>query len=436
MVKRGWKKKRQKNMTKIIFHGGAMEVGRSCIEVSTDSKRLLLDCGLKITQHDSEYPIGFKFVNDIDAVFISHAHLDHTGALPLLDHKGMNCPIFATKATKALTRLLLKDAFKIGKINHQHLGYNKLDIKKVLSCMSRVKIDVKGQFNGISYEYFDAGHIPGAATIFLDVEGQTFLYTGDLNTIPTYLHNPAETDFPKVDILICESTYGDREHPDRQKTEMDFMKSLEATIAKGGSVIIPVFALGRSQEILLLLAKHKFKIPIYFDGMGITATDIAINNPESIKDARALKQALQKVKTVKSANDRMDAVKRQSIIVTTSGMLTGGPIMHYLKYMHNNPRHAILITGYQGEETNGRLLLEQKQIYIDGWRKGVSCHVEQFDFSAHAGMSELKELVRKIRPKKVFFVHGEKESVQNLQEWASALGMEAYAPKLGDVIEI
>src|SRR5512137_1677419 len=108
---------------KLVFHGGAREVGRSCIEVAAAEKRLLLDCGLKIEPHDSVYPIGFNRYDDINAVFISHAHLDHTGALPLMDHRGTSCPIYMTKSTKDLTRLILKDAFKVGKITHQHLGY-------------------------------------------------------------------------------------------------------------------------------------------------------------------------------------------------------------------------------------------------------------------------------------------------------------------------
>ena len=421
---------------RLVFHGGAREVGRSCIEISTDNKRLLLDCGLKLANEGSEYPVGFQFVNDIDAVFISHAHLDHTGALPLLDHKGMNCPIFATKETKALTRLILKDAFKIGKITHQHMGYNKLDIKNVLSCMNRVVVDKQGHFDSINYEYFDAGHIPGSASIFLNVEGTTFLYTGDINTIDTLLLHAAETDFPEIDVLICESTYGDREHPARQKEMADFLKKIDETIAKGGSVIIPVFALGRSQEILLMLAKQKFKVPIYFDGMGIAATDLALSDAEDLADKKALEQALKKVRTIRKDTERLDAVKRQAIIVTTSGMLTGGPVMYYLKYLHNNPENAILITGYQAEGTNGRLLLEKKFVYIDGLKRPVKCKVKQFDFSAHAGMSEIKALVRKIAPKKVFFVHGEDESVDNLYEWASAMGMDAYAPKLGDIINL
>lgn len=420
---------------KLVFHGGAREVGRSCIEVVTGKKRLLLDCGLKLAEHGSEYPIGFDNVDDIDTVFISHAHLDHTGALPLLDHRGMDCPIFMTKATKALTRLILKDAFKIGKITHQHLGYDKTDIRKVLECIRNVKVDTKGSFDSISFEYFDAGHIPGAASILLRIDDTTLLYTGDINTIDTRLHRAAETDFPAVDVLICESTYGDRDHPPRDKAEREFLDSIQDTLRRGGSAIIPVFALGRSQEILQLLATRSFKATIYFDGMGIAATDIALENPDSIRSPAALKKAVGKVRLVKSDADRMAAVKTQSIIVTTSGMLTGGPVMHYVKYL-NDAKNSILLTGYQAEGTNGRLLLNEGKLFIDGWKTSMKCEVKQFDFSAHAGMAQLKALVRKVRPKKVFFIHGEDHSVQNLRIWADALGMEAYAPKLGEEIEV
>jgi putative mRNA 3-end processing factor len=420
----------------LIFHGGAKEVGRSCIEISSGTKRLLLDCGLKLSPEGTEYPVGFDYVENIDAVFISHAHLDHTGALPLLDHKGMDCPIFATKATKALTRILLKDAFKIGKITHQHLGYDELDIKNVLSCMQRVKIDTKGNFDGVHYEYFDAGHIPGSASIFLDVEGTTFLYTGDINTTETQLHKAAETDFPNINVMICESTYGDREHPQRQRTEDEFIESIKAAIKRGGSVIIPVFAIGRSQEILLLLAKQKFNVPIYFDGMGRTATISTIDNPQSIKSASALRSAMKKVRQVMGNTDRMSAIKKQSIIVTTSGMLTGGPVIHYLRYLSADPKNAVLLTGYQGEDTNGRMLVEQGSVFIDGNKRAVKAEVKQFDFSAHSGLAQIKKLVRKVRPDKVVFVHGEKKSVENLKEWADALDIEAYAPEVGDVIGV
>lgn len=420
---------------KLVFHGGAGEVGRSCIELAAGKRRLLLDCGLKLTEYDSEYPVGVDRPDTIDAVFITHAHLDHTGALPLFDHRGMSCPVFMTKATKALTRLILKDAFKIGKITHQHLGYGKADIRKVLDCIRRVRIDAEGSFDSVSFEYFDAGHIPGAASVLLSIDGTNILYTGDINTIDTRLHRAAETGFPDIDVLICESTYGDRDHPPRDKAEQKFLDCIQDTLRRGGSVIIPVFALGRSQEVLQILADRKFDAPVYFDGMGITATNIALENPDSIRDPAALKKAFSRARVVKSNRDRMEAVKTKSIIVTTSGMLTGGPVMHYLKYL-NDPKNSILLTGYQAEHTNGRLLLEEGKLFIDGWKTGVKCEVRQFDFSAHAGMSRLKALVRKVGPKKVFFVHGEQSSVENMRAWADALGMEAYAPKLGETVRI
>jgi len=423
-------------MTEIIFHGGAREVGRSCIELASEDKRILLDCGVKLTKEESEYPVEFDELSGIDAVFISHAHLDHTGALPWADHNDMDCPILMTEMTRYMTKLLLKDAFKIGRLNHEHLGYDELDIKKVLRCISRVKIDTKGNVGGISYEYFDAGHIPGSAAVYVDFKGTRFLYTGDINTIETGLLYPAEMEFPEVDVLICESTYGDREHPARKKTEKDFIDAVNSVISRGGSVVVPVFAVGRAQELLLLLGRSKLKAPVYFDGLGIEVTEMLFNVPDSVKDGRELENALKKVKVVGSEKDRFSAMRGRSIILTTSGMLTGGPVLKYLKYLRNNADNAVFMTGYQAEGTNGRLLAEKKEIFIDGEAKIVKCDVRQFDFSAHAGLSELKALVRKIKPKKVFFVHGEEKSVLALAEWASALGMESFAPKLGERFKI
>jgi putative mRNA 3-end processing factor len=425
---------------KLIFHGGAREVGRSCVELVVKDKRILLDCGLKLTTEDTEYPLGIENPDKINAVFISHAHLDHTGALPLFDHKGMNCPVFATKTTKALTKLLLKDALKIGKIKHQHLGYDTPDIKRAMSCMLRVNVNIEGNFEGIEYKYFDAGHIPGSGLILLKIpeEGseKKILYTGDINTIETKLHYAANTPFTDIDLMICESTYGDREHPPRERTELNFIKEINDTIARGGSILIPVFALGRFQEIMLLLAEQKFKIPVYFDGMGIEATNIILDDADDLRDAKTLRTVFGKAKKITSASKRTEATKKQSIIVTTSGMLTGGPVLFYLNQFYSNPKNAVLLTGYQGENTNGRLLLETGAVFIDGFKKQVKCTVKQFDFSAHAGMSQLKSLVREIKPKKIFFMHGEEQAINNLTEWATALGMDAYGPKNNDEIRV
>ncbi|HII72773.1 TPA: MBL fold metallo-hydrolase [Candidatus Woesearchaeota archaeon] len=425
---------------RLTFHGGAREVGRSCIEVETSGHRLLLDCGLKITTEGTEYPIGFednKKAKDIDAVFISHAHLDHTGALPWLDHKGMDCQIYCTKGTKALTRILLEDAFKVGKISHQHLGYEQADIKKVLNCMKRAKVLESGTFNSeIKFEFFDAGHIPGSTTVMLESEGKRLLYTGDLKTKETLLHRAGYTDFPKIDILICESTYGDRDHPSREKTQERLIDAVHETLERGGVPIIPVFAVGRAQELIMLLAKRSFGVPIYLDGMGIKVTEAALANPDSLRDAKQLEKAFARVSKIGGYKDRAAALRKGGIFVTTSGMLTGGPVLNYLKVLNKDSKNAILLTGYQGEDTNGRMLLEKGEIYIDGLKTKVGCEVKQFDFSAHDGMADLKELVRKISPKKIIFVHGDEGAVQNMVEWAGAMGYEAYGPELGDIIEV
>jgi putative mRNA 3-end processing factor len=237
-------------------------------------------------------------------------------------------------------------------------------------------------------------------------------------------------------VLICECTYGDRDHPPRIKVEQDFLAKVHSIIDSGQSVLIPVFALGRSQEILLLLAQERLTVPIYFDGMSNETSDIIISNPSSVKDVKALEKALKKAVRVKKMSERMDAVHGQSIIITTSGMLTGGPILFYLKQVADRADFKVLLTGYQVEGTNGRSLLDRKEINIEGAVRRVAGDVMQFDFSAHDGMSELKALIRKISPKKIIFVHGDESAILKMKEWADALDIECFAPKLGEYIDV
>lgn len=423
---------------KLLFHGGAREVGRSCVEVrnSETDQRVLLDCGLKITPDGTQYPSEIDNVSSIGVVFISHAHLDHTGALPYFDHKGMQCPILMTNGTKLLTKLLLKDAFKIGKITHHHLGYEKADIYKVVSCIKNTLVDRVGEINGIKYEFFDAGHIPGSTSIFLDYYGHKILYTGDIKTTDTKLLSAGETNFPQIDTLICESTYGDRDHDPRKTQESKFISAIHETLNRGGNVLIPVFAVGRAQEILMLIEKENFNVPIFVDGMSVEATKLILADPTTLRDSKTLRNSFKHAKHIKHRRDRDQVLRQQSIIITTSGMLTGGPAMFYLKHIHLHSKDSILLTGYQGEQTNGRMLIENKCVYVDGFKYNVKCEFQKFDFSAHDGMSEIKKLVRDIKPKQVIFMHGDEHSVLNLAEWADAIGIKSYAPGIGDEIDI
>lgn len=424
---------------KLIMHGAAKEVGRSCLEfITADKTRFLFDAGIKLSEHGTEFPVKIDNPAGISAAFISHAHLDHTGYLPTLDHDGMRCPIFATAATKAITKILLIDSFKIGRLKYENLGYGKEDIAKVLNFMRRVKVDEKGSINNIKFKYFDAGHIPGSASVLVKADNKKILYTGDINTNETRLLKPAKTTYLKegIDVLITEATYGDRNHENRQQTEKQFLSEVEETIERGGSVIVPVFAVGRAQEIIMLLNSMNFGVPVCLDGMAKKATQIMLDSPRALNDARKLRNAFNRVKIVKGSIQRKNIEKRQGIFVTTSGMLTGGPIMDYLKHMCHDPENSILLTGYQAAHTNGRILLEQGHIYIDGWKTKVKSNVKQFDFSAHSGQTDLKKLIKQTNPEKLIINHGDPGAVENLHEWAHMMDINSYAPDLGDKIII
>ncbi|MCX8147247.1 MAG: MBL fold metallo-hydrolase [Candidatus Woesearchaeota archaeon] len=435
---------------KFIFHGAAKEVGRSCIELTGRKSRVLIDAGIKLSEVGTEFPVGLedqKKLKGIDAVFISHAHLDHTGFLPLLDNRGLKCPIFATEETKEITGLLLKDAFKIGRLKHEHLGYEKADIEKALAWIKNIKIDKEGNIKGINFEYFDAGHIPGSASMIIEIDKKRIFYTGDINTKDTRLLKGAETgNIKDIDIMICESTYGDRDHPARNDEERRFVEEIKSTIENKGSVIIPVFAVGRAQEVALIINGllgefiNEDNVPIYLDGMAIDATKIIQKYPYSIKSGAELAKSLENIEFVKGEIQRENIIRKSkqvpSIFITTSGMMTGGPVMDYMKSLYNNSKNSVLLTGFQGEHTNGRMLIEEGNIFIDGWRTKVMCNVKRFDFSAHAGQEELRNLVKKANPIHIIFVHGDGGPVDEMQKWARENGFNSYNPNLNEKIEV
>jgi len=421
---------------KIIFHGAAKEIGRSCIEVKSDNARILLDCGLKFSDKGTEYPIGFKTLKDIDAVLLTHAHLDHSGGLPIFDHNGLHCPIYATKMTKMLAKILLEDSFKIGRIHHPNVGYEEQDIKDAIKCMERVKYEETGMIKDIQYEFFDAGHIPGSSTIFLRNEDTSILYTGDINLIDTQLLKAADLKLPEVDIFITECTYGDRDHPPRQSVENQFVKAVVDVIQRGGSCIIPVFAVGRAQEILLLLSDQDFKVPIFIDGMAVKVTDLFLNYPNFVKDPEKLEQAMKNAFPVRDWHQRKKIMDHPGIFITTSGMLTGGPVVEYIKRLHKDPKNAILMTGFQGEHTNGALLLKTGTLYIDGWKLKAKCEVKQFDFSAHSGLAQLKFMVKHLKPKKLILQHGDPKAIENMAQWAKSMGYETIIAELNKPIDV
>lgn len=419
------------------FHGAAQEVGRSCVQVKTEQENFLFDCGLKLTEDFSEYPT-LKEQNKVNGVFLSHAHLDHSGALPLFNYKGLDCPIYTNQMTKALTKILLKDSLHIELLKEQHPAYTKDNIYNVMDSMKKTPYNTPRKFKTTKFEFFDAGHIPGSAMIKVTSQNKNVVYTGDFNTVSSKLLKGTHPNLGKTDVLISEATYGDRSHPSRSAEIKKFLNTVKETVDKGASVMIPAFAVGRSQEILMMLQDLKLNVPIYLDGMSTKVIRQFFSYPQFLTNAPNLSHALKKVKFVGRRKQREQIMKSQGVFVTTSGMLSGGPIMDYMKHHYFDKDVALLLTGYQGEGTNGRLLMEEGNVYIDGNKIKIKCHVEKFDFSAHTGLKGLQKFITKANPKHLMLNHGDPSSIKHLSQWVSETlkDTQVYSPKTGDSIDI
>ncbi len=434
---------------RFVFHGGANEVGRSCIELDIGSNKYLLDAGIKFLSHGYAYPKVIDELNDLDALFLSHAHLDHSGALPLFNHKNLLPKIFTTKQTVALIKILLKDSYKIARIKHLHPAYEKLDIRKALKKTRTVRFDRFYEFKNLRFKFLNAGHIPGSASIYIESEGKKILYTGDINSRLTNLMLPLDHSFlkDKLDVMIVESTYGNRSIPIAKNVGLELVQDIKKVIDRGGSVIIPTFALGRAQELLINLFKFyedkKYKnVPLYFDGMCRKITRLILRNPPKyIKNISKLSKMFYfKARPVLTQNQRNKIASnlRPKIILTTSGMVQGGPAIHYIKHMWHDPKNAIFLVGYQCVHTNGRLLLDESAIYIKGWKTIVKSEIKKFDFSGHIGRDELFEYIKYLSPKNLIVQHGDPDAVDAVASWSkiNLLNTNVFAPEIGSVIDI
>ena len=423
----------------LIFHGGAQEVGRSCVEVRTNGDRYLLDCGLKFHEGGFDYPAKVFESRALDGVFLSHAHLDHSGGLPFLVHYRMRCPIFCTQETDEIARILLKDSERIAHLKHLHEAFTKVDMKDAVGMFDHVPYNDERRHRSIAYTFLNAGHIPGSATIRVRAEGLTIAYTGDYNVETTRLMLGADPRaWGGVDILITESTYAERDHPDRERMERDFIDAVDAVVRRGGRVLIPVFAVGRAQEVLIMLNRRTWAVPIYLDGMARKVTHAIIEGPcPYATNKQSLRDALRTARPVGSREERTAVAGEGGIFVTTSGMLQGGPALYYLDQIWNDPKSAVFLTGFQVRGTPGWHLDEERSTKIEGERVQVQCEVRRFDFSAHLSRQGIQDTIRTLRPKIVIFVHGDPASTRALVAWVrDEIGATAYAPVVGDQIDI
>jgi len=412
----------------IQFLGGASEVGRSAILIK-DEKKILLDYGIKINGK-TEYPMQ---VGSVDMAILSHAHLDHSGFFPTLFF-GTYPTTIMTEPTAQLSELLIKDSMKINRRRHAKQNFFKKQLNMLMSKYIKYEYGVPIENNGYYITLYDAGHISGSAVTLIEKisNDKRIVYTGDFKLQPQILQGSA--DIVEGNILIIESTYANREHPDRSELIRRFINEIKEVIDNNGTALVPTFAVGRAQEILAILYMNKLIDYTYIDGMAKAASEIVINYPEFTRNKDILLGALKNAHWIGMHAERSEPLQRPSIIVTTAGMLNGGPALDYITKLNKNSK--IFLTGYQVEGTNGRRLMEGKPIKINGRKFKVKTPFEFFDFSAHAGKADLYEYVRRSNPETVICVHGDSENTKLFAETLKLEGFNAYAPHVGNRLKI
>lgn len=406
--------------------GASREVGRSAFLLKTD-KKMLIDYGIKIFDKSGQAKFPEGMAVEPDLALISHAHLDHSGFIPYL-YTHSKTQWIATPPTRDIVEILVADSMKImgGKLPFDESHY-----KKMLKYWIPTVYGRKMQMGKTDVVFHDAGHISGSAMVEIEHEGRRLLYTGDFKSEETRLHAGEKYD-GEVDVLVIESTYSNREHPKREDIEKKLADEISETLKEGGNILLPAFALGRSQELIRIIRAHNKRVPIYLDGMGKSITEVYMKYGDYIKDVKGFRKDAQSIKKIATPEDRMEATVKPSVIISSAGMLEGGPALRHL--MNLNSESKIVFTGYNVEGTNGWRLMNEGEVIIDGNRLSVDLPVEYLDFSAHAGRNELLEFVKKTNPQRIVCVHGDK--TEEFANELKSMGFDAVAPKLGEALEL
>lgn len=427
--------------------GAFQEVGRSCLLVETAESKVMLDCGVHPGSRytwDAFPRLDWADVSpaEIDAIIISHSHLDHMGFLPAMFKYGYDGPVYCTEPTLPLMTLLQNDFVKVAQIEGGRLIYDQKDIRDEIShtitlpygMVTDVSPDIKLVFN-------NAGHILGSATVHLHIgEGaHNIVYTGDYKYGRTQLFDSATWNYPRVETLITESTYGAKEDimPVREEVEMTFVNAINSALKAGGKVLIPIPAVGRAQEILLVIdhyMKNKVLVeaPVFMEGMISEATAIHVSYAEYLSRelrTKILEEGVNPFASeyfteVEHPSDREEAYREgPAVIMATSGMLEGGPVIDYFENIAPSDRNKILFVSYQVQGTLGRRVLDgssQASLMDQGGKikiVDVKCGVQKVEgFSGHSDYNQIIRFVGKLRPKLqlVLVNHGDKRKVENL----------------------
>ncbi len=452
----------QEMWARISFLGAARQVGRSSFLLQTPESKVLIDCGINVAAPEK---FAFPYLNapefhiqDLDAVIISHAHLDHSGFLPYLLKMGYRGPIYCTEPTRDILALLALDYIELCQGN-KTAPYSSTDIRETVKHTIVLDYEeVTDITPDVRLTFYDAGHIMGSCIVHLHLgEGwHNFVYTGDLKGKMSQLLNAAQTSFPRVETLMMESTYGaaDDKMPSRENCEAQMANIVRETIERKGKVLIPTLGVGRAQEILLILEKlareEKLDFTTYIDGMVWDVTAVHNAYPKFFnakvrekifyEDKDPLLNPM--FKRVGSAKERQAVIEGgPCVILATSGMLTGGPAIEYLKQLADSPRNSMVFVCYQAEGSPGyKIQRGDKESQFNGNTVRLKLDIHTISgLSGHADRDELMDYVRSMKPKprKVIIIHGENAKCLDL---ASSLHktfkVETVAPRNLDVIRL
>lgn len=447
-------------MPQLKVLGGGREVGRICLQLDINQHHFLLDCGISpALRGKSALPQFANNIQHLDAVFVSHAHIDHTGAIPNLVRQGFRGRIFMTLPTLALLNLLWQDELSLMEREwspEERLWSSKEMHTALMKLAEPTTYHEVFKLNNVKVNFHNAGHILGSTMTEFFCNGYRIVFSGDLGTSSNHLRYWRTDDLAYPDVLICEGTYGGKNRKGREEVSRELIESIRAALERGGKVLLPIFAVGKTQEVLKILKDNWNKLPnvdIYLEGMSIETLRVyeqfLIYMDDRVRRGYLFNEInpfrWDALKTFRSLSERKRLHIRDSpcIIMAPSGMLRGGWSVWHMIRMASSEKNLIGILGHMEKGTVGydlinnvrefRLLdmISKKEVDVK-----VKCEVAAFEISAHAMHTELCNYISKVKPEKLILVHGEETSLLSLAESVKQHTGEIIIPSNGDKIDL
>jgi len=464
----GWIREKKHEWIRLSFLGASRQVGRSCFLLQTPESRVLIDCGIDPGQDEGseQYPFldAPEFnISEIDAVVVSHSHLDHCGLIPYLFKFGYKGPVYCTLPTRDVMSLLQLDMVKVQRNEGKEPIYTSEDVRNVVLHTICLEYDEVSDITpDVRITFYNAGHVIGSSLIHFNIGNglHNLVYTGDLKYARTNVLEPANTQFPRVETLITESTYGGKENNMAEEEADAYMvKTITDTFARGGKVLMPVLGSGRAQEVMIIMERlmREGKVPskpIYLDGMLWDITAIHTAYPEFLN--RNIRQQIfhkennpflsEVFKRVGSNKERQQVMLEEGscLVLATSGMMQGGPSVEYFKAFAEDKRHSLVFSCYQPPGSLGHRIREgEKEIALRNGNKQehfkVNMEVHRIEITNHSDRRQLMNFVKRCnpQPRKIVVIHGESSRCLDL---ASSIHkqfrIETVAPKNLEVIRL